>query len=121
MNKDIRYIQHIKEYCEEINTTVQRFGDEFAVFESDSDYYKSVSMSIMQIGELCNNLSENFKNTQSGIPWATIRAVRNMFAHEYKNVDKEVIWDTVKNDIPNLERFCESVISEYGEGNVTDG
>jgi len=43
-----------------------------------------------------------------------------MFAHEYKNVDKEVIWATVKTDIPNLERFCEGVTAENGEKERAD-
>jgi len=115
MNKDLNCIQYIKEYCEEINATVQRFGNEFAIFESDSNYYKSVSMTIYQIGELTVHLSDEFKDkTKSQMPWSAIRGLRNLFAHNYVKMNKEVIWEVVTNNINELLTFCERVIAEHG-------
>jgi uncharacterized protein with HEPN domain len=114
MNKDLNRVKHIKKYCEEINQTINRYGDTFDVFEADKDYYKSVTMSLFQIGELSVGLSDSFKsNTDNEIPWSSIRALRNMFAHEYGKLDTEIIWNTLHTDIPKLQQFCENIIAKF--------
>jgi hypothetical protein len=47
---DIQHLQHIKTYCEDIAETITRFGGDYDTFAHDKDYFKSVSMSMMQIG-----------------------------------------------------------------------
>ena len=58
---DLERIKHMKRYCEDIAATVKRCGNSFETFASDTDFYNSISMSIMQIGELSGSLSEDFK------------------------------------------------------------
>ena len=65
----------------------------------------------MQIGELSNHLSENFKTTYSDIPWNAIRGMRNIVAHEYGNIDFEIVWETVTVEIKDLYDFCSNFIS----------
>jgi len=104
-------IRYMKRYCEDIEITVNRFGDSFDVFYSDIDFYNSVSMSIMQIGELAVGLSEEFKeSTREQMPWRLIIGMRNHFAHGYATMDKSDIWETVTKDIPVLRGFCSSII-----------
>jgi uncharacterized protein with HEPN domain len=57
MDKDIRIIKHILEHIESIYKTQKRFGSDISVFISDKDYFNSVCMSLLQIGELSHHLS----------------------------------------------------------------
>ena len=108
--KDLQKIRHIEEYCNKINCTIQRFGG-FDALKNDVDYYQSITMSLLQIGELSHNLTEDFKiKSKNEIPWVSIRAVRNMCAHEYGKVDKEEIWEISNTDIPKLKQFCKKTI-----------
>ena len=110
-NCDIQRIHHIKTYCEDIAATITRFGDSFDKFQQDRDFVNSVSMSIMQIGELSAGLSESFKDqTRRQMMWAPIKAMRNMFAHAYASMNKDVIWETAVRDIPALLRFCDNIL-----------
>ena len=110
---DLDRIRHIRQYCEDISKTIFRFGDSFDMFSKDIDFYNSISMSIMQIGELVGGLSDNFKDTtRAQMPWRLIRGMRNHFAHGYATMDKSDIWETATKDIPNLLCFCERVIKE---------
>ena len=112
-NSDFQRIQHIRECCEDVARAVKRFGAEQEIFLSDVDYYKSVSMSIMQIGELSVGLSDDFKTeTENQMQWALIRGMRNMFAHTYAKMDKITIWDVATRDIPNLQHFCDNIIEK---------
>jgi len=112
---DIDRIRHIKLYCEDIAETIRRYGDSFITFTQDKDFYKSVSMSVLQIGELSGGLSDGFRNaTRSQMPWGMIKGMRNRFAHAYDIMEKSDVWETATQDIPNLLIFCDGII-ERGE------
>ena len=79
---DLQRIEHIKDYCAEIEATIGRYGKSFDIFAADMDYQKSVSFSILQIGELSSKLSESFRDeTSAEVPWTVIKGMRNFFAH----------------------------------------
>ena len=115
VNSDIQRVYHIKTYCEDVAETIARFGDSFDVFQQDRDFFNSISMSIMQIGELSSGLSESFKEmTHQQVMWAPMKAMRNMFAHAYAAMNKDVIWETANRDIPVLLRFCNEILDSQG-------
>ena len=62
----------------------------------------SVMFRLIQISENSDKLTEDFKAYHSNIPWRAIKGLRNRIVHEYGNVDLSVVYDTVKNDIPQL-------------------
>lgn len=106
-------IRHIKTYCEDIAETICRFGADYEMFASDKDYFNSVSMSVMQIGELSIGLSDEFKDsTKKQMQWGAIRGMRNLFAHAYAAMDKKAVWETAVNDIPGLLSFCDRIIEQ---------
>mgnify|MGYP002627053119 CR=1 FL=1 len=108
---DLQRIEHIKDYCVEINETINRYGRSFDTFAADMDYQKSVSFSILQVGELSGKLSESFrKETSADVPWSAIKGMRNLFAHNYGSMSREVIWKTANEDIAILLAFCERIL-----------
>ena len=60
-NKDIQILKHVIRYCEKIESTVRRFGEDFDTFLNDPDYRDSVGMNLLQIGELAGKLSARFR------------------------------------------------------------
>ncbi|WP_242370641.1 DUF86 domain-containing protein [Anaeromyxobacter sp. SG26] len=44
------------------------------------------------------------------IPWAQIIATRNRLIHAYFDVDLQVVWDTVTDDLPQLVRLLEPFV-----------
>ena len=112
LNKDKSIIEHILIYCDKIQLTVGRFGSEFGIFLNDTDYRDSVSMNMLQIGELAGKLSDEYvQQTKSQIDWRAIKNMRNMFAHDYGSMDIERIWETAIEDIPMLSDYCKDVLS----------
>jgi len=82
--KDLQILQHILQYCIKIENTISRFGNDFATFIADSDYKDSVSMNLLQIGELAGKLSEEYiALTKQTMDWRAMKAMRNFFAHNY--------------------------------------
>ncbi|MCD7981127.1 MAG: DUF86 domain-containing protein [Clostridiales bacterium] len=106
-------MNHIFEYCLEIEKTIKRYGSSFEAFDRDVDYQRSVSYCILQIVELSTGLSSEYRNTTAGsMPWKAIRGMGNLVAHNYGNMSREIIWETVMNDIPALRTFCEQQLQE---------
>lgn len=113
MSPDLQRIQHIRDYCDEIRKTIQRYGADFAVFDQDADYQRSISFCILQIGELSGGLSEEYrKATSSRVQWGPMKGMRNLVAHSYGSMNREIIWETAVNDIPTLKQFCEEQLAE---------
>ena len=78
-------------------------------FLNDADYRDSVSMNLLQIGELAGKLSEEYvQATKAQMDWRAIKNMRNMFAHDYGSMDIERIWETAVEDIPVLTDFCKN-------------
>ena len=92
---------------------IEQFGKSYEKFSDSIAYHNSVSMSIYQVGEVSNHLSDEFKENHSDIPWRQIRAMRNLFAHQYYQMNIEKIWEVAVNDIPDLAEFCEKVLKEH--------
>jgi uncharacterized protein with HEPN domain len=57
----------------------------------------------LAIGEAANNMPEEFKKEHSDIPWNEIIGMRNKVIHEYFGVDEDILWKTIKEDIPELK------------------
>lgn len=109
-DRDINIINRIVEYINEIQATVEYFGDNPDIFIKNNIYRNAVSMCILQIGELSAVLSDEFKDYYDDIPWRNIKGMRNIMAHKYGNIDKFIVWEAIKADIPDLEKFCLEIL-----------
>ncbi len=110
---DLQRLEHIRDYCDEIQKTIQRYGKDFETFDADADYQRSVAFCILQIGELGGGLSLEYRQqTANRIQWSLIKAMRNLVAHSYGNVNRGILWETAVTDIPVLRAFCEEQISQ---------
>ncbi len=106
--RDRNILQHILRYCREIETAHDDFGHSRERFDHSTTYQNAISMCILQVGELVNHLSEDFKSEHSEIPWHKIRGMRNYVAHEYGSIDFDVVWFVATESIPELKTFCEN-------------
>ena len=76
-------------------------------------YHSAVTMCILQIGELAGGLTDEFRDgTKEKMQWSLIRGMRNWAAHSYKEMDNEIIWDTISNSIPLLMEFCAEILEQ---------
>lgn len=113
-DRNLNIIAHILEYCKRIENCLSRFGNSYEDFMSDSMFRDAVSMDEFQIGELSGHLNEEFKELhKSKIPWKEIRGMRNIFAHNYLDMDAQKIWEVATIDIPVLRKFCEDMIQNH--------
>lgn len=69
---------------------------------------------LLQIGELAHDaLSEVIKEKIPEIPWPQIYGLRNRIVHGYAGVDSNIIFDTIKEDLPELVKAIEKQIKRH--------
>lgn len=102
-NNDIEVLNKIIGYCNDIEFLKEKYNCSFEKFENDISFQYSCNMCIIQIGELVGRLSEGFISIHGEIPWHAIKGMRNLHAHDYENVDLEIVWNTLMEDIPDLK------------------
>jgi uncharacterized protein with HEPN domain len=110
LDRDANILEHIISYCDQIQQTVERFGNDYALFETDPIYRNATALCILQIGELVGKLTDDFRAQHSSIPWRQIKAMRNIVAHSYGSVDPTSTWEIVIHDIPTLRQYCQSIL-----------
>ena len=54
------------------------------------------------IGEAASSISAELRVHHSGIPWKQMIATRNHLIHGYFDIDFDIIWNILKNDLPEL-------------------
>lgn len=87
-------------FCKEINA--------YEDFKEDIKTNMACVFALMQIGELSKGaLSEKIKSEITDIPWHNLNGLRNRIVHGYDDIDYQTIFDTIKNDLPELSRKIE--------------
>jgi len=110
--RDIDIVNHIIGYCDEIRDARNRFGDNPDSLKADKHYLNSVSMCILQIGELVDKLSDEFKVEYDKQPWHKMIKMRGKAAHWYGTFDSLVVWETITEFVPDLKAYCTSILEK---------
>lgn len=105
-DRDEIVLKKIIQYSDEISETVSRFNLTAKSFAEDFVARNAISMCILQIGELVGKLSDEFKAENNAMPWREIKAMRNIAAHNYGEIDIDILWETTVYDIPELKDYC---------------
>lgn len=54
------------------------------------------------IGEAASHITRNAREANTQLPWDDIIGMRNRLIHGYFDVNLDVVWETVRRDIPGL-------------------
>jgi uncharacterized protein with HEPN domain len=71
----------------------------------------AVIRAIEIIGEAAGKVSEEARLAYSDIPWNAIVGMRNRLIHGYFDIDTEIVWKTVSQEVPFLLPRLHAVIS----------
>ena len=103
------YCQDILESGAAIQSYVQ--GMTCEAFVQDRMRYSAVIREFEIIGEAVGKLSEELKSGYPQIPWQDVKDFRNLLAHEYFGVDLEIVWNTIRDDLPMLMDAVQKIVS----------
>jgi uncharacterized protein with HEPN domain len=72
-------------------------------FQADEVLQSAVLRWFEIIGEASRGLTDQFRQGHQQVPWREISDMRNSVTHGYFDIDLDVVWNTVMNDLPMLE------------------
>lgn len=70
--------------------------------ETDRQLLLSLVKEIEIIGEAASQVTDPTRQELTGIPWNSIIAMRNRLVHAYFSINLDILWNTVKQDLPGL-------------------
>lgn len=111
-NKNIILLNKILDYCNQAEEASKMFDNNYDTFVTNSVFTNSCCMCILQIGELCKLISDELRAEHNSIPWRQWCGIRDIFAHQYSNLDYQSAWDTIQVDLPELKHEVEKILSE---------
>ena len=111
MNRDPQiFLKHIRDSINDIETYIKNVTLEEFLEYKNKEKQDAVVRRIEIIGEAARNIPDDFKKNYHDISWREIAGMRNKLIHEYFGVDLELVWEVVKNDIPQLKKRLEKIL-----------
>jgi len=71
-------------------------------FLDDRLLRSAVERQLEIIGEAAGKVSPSFREAHPDLPWRQIIAQRNVLIHEYGEIDPELIWKVVTENLPPI-------------------
>ena len=100
MDRDVQYLLDILAS----SRIVQAYVEDVTRHEflRDMKLQDSILRRMEIIGEAAGRVSSVFREENPEIPWNEIRGMRNRMIHRYDDIDMDIVWETVQQDIPKL-------------------
>ena len=101
----------LQKVLSEIEIGAQLLGDaSLENFLQDEMQKRAVSMTVINIGELIKNVSEEMRLSHREVPWKAVAGMRDLAAHKYQTLRMEDVYSTVKTDFPELRRMIDVIL-----------
>lgn len=100
VEKIIKYTDKIIDYTK--NCTYESFSENSILVEA-------CVFNLSQIGELANRIDDDFEKANNNIPWRVLYGLRNRIVHDYDGVNLILIWDIIKEDLPELSEQLKNI------------
>ena len=64
------------------------------------------------VGEAANRVSQPTRDRFTGIPWGPLAHIRHRLVHEYFRINLDILWKTIREDLPPLADLLEDALRE---------
>ncbi len=100
-------LQHILEASEMIFSYTRELCKE--EFIKDQQVIDAVIRRFEIIGEATRALPENIRVQEKDINWTEWIGFRNLLIHQYPDVKKHIVWQTIKSELPDFQKKINSL------------
>jgi len=64
------------------------------------------------IGEASSKIPQDIRDKYPFIEWRKIADLRNILAHEYFGIDYEIMWEIIKDKLPDLQKGIKTILEK---------
>lgn len=83
---------------------------------ADLDIDRKLNLSLVRlleiIGEAARGVSAQFRETHPDLPWKSMTGMRDRLIHGYFDVNLDVVWETITEDLPSLITQLETIVAD---------
>jgi len=110
---DIAYLKHIADAISDIKRFMKNVNKEEFLENREKQY--AVLRALEIIGEATKNLSKEMKAEHPEVNWSDIAGMRDRLIHQYFGVNLDLVWATVKKNLPELENQVSEMLRKTRE------
>ena len=104
------YLKDILNTIESIEKFVE--GMDFEEFKRDDKTSSAVIRKFEIIGEATKNIPDEIRQQYPQIPWKEMAGMRDRLIHFYFGVDYKLVWETIKERMPEVKPLFRKVMEE---------
>lgn len=112
MSKEpIEYLKHIRDESSYILSVITKdiTKDDFI---NNETLKRAIIRSLEVIGEATKKIPADFKIKWNSINWKNMVGMRDRLIHDYMGINYSIVWDVIKNKIPELHEQIAKVIEK---------
>ncbi len=83
---------------------------------TDLDSDRKLNLSLVRlleiIGEAASGISQEFRDSHPDLPWRSMVGMRDRLIHGYFDVNLDVVWETITQDLPSLIAHMEKIVAD---------
>lgn len=98
--KDRKKLRDILDAIEAIEAYSVSSYEEFL---ADAKTQDAILYNLIIIGEAANQISDEFQERHSLIPWTSMIGTRNIIVHGYDQVKLQIVWKILQRDLETLK------------------
>lgn len=102
----------LADILEAIDKIEARTGGGRAEFDADEMVRVWVVHHLQILGEAANLLTNELIEQYPLTPWRKIIGMRHVLVHHYFEIDRDLVWDVVDRDLPELKSQIQSILNE---------
>ena len=87
-------------------------GKTRASLEADRGLQLILTRLLEIIGEAAARIPQEWRERYPTIPWSSAVSIRNRLIHGYDDVDLDIVWQTVREDLPRLIEMLENALDQ---------
>ncbi|MDO5342263.1 MAG: DUF86 domain-containing protein [Bacteroidia bacterium] len=99
--RDKNRLEHIIQAIEKIEEYTKDITKEQLV--ADPMRLHATTYNVQIVGEATYKLTPEFKKSHSEVQWNLIEKMRHILVHDYYQINKNVLWQVITEDLPALK------------------
>jgi uncharacterized protein with HEPN domain len=113
MTKTRAYADYLEDIRQAAEKAVAFLGEmSVETFAGDEKTAYAVVRALEILGEAAKRIPSEVRDRYPDVPWRSMAGIRDKLIHDYVSVNNEVVWRTVREDLPGLIPTISRVIDE---------